>query len=265
MSSGDHRKRYRAEPPDAEFALQKAREIWSRDTRRPRAVATEDEDFCGFFGCGVLVFLSLWTLLECFDQIPPGGEVCHLMWTLMFLKIYARNTVLSSLAGGVDPDTYMKWVWLFLDDIVYLNCHVIIWKNRLKLDRGNDCLTSVDCTDCRIPNHGPDFASHKFNKKSGLRPMYIKCPAGFANPEETLFMQQRVRNRQETINERVKNWKAIDGMWRHEITRHGDAFRAILIVSQLAINSGERLFPCRYRDPPYHGPGGEMDLDDDGL
>ncbi|CAB9515430.1 unknown protein [Seminavis robusta] len=171
------------------------------------------------------------------------------MWTLMFLKIYARNTVLSSLAGGVDPDTYMKWVWLFLDGIVYLECHVIIWENQLKLDRGNDCLTSVDCTDCRIPNHGPDFASHKFNK-SGLRyeialciltgdvvwlngpfecgkwpdisifqsallgmladnerveaddgyvgdhPMYIKCPAGFANPEETLFMRQSTSNAQ---------------------------------------------------------------------
>ena len=31
-------------------------------------------------------------------------------------------------------------------------------------------------------------------------PQGVKCPKSFANPEETLFMQQRARNRQETIN-----------------------------------------------------------------
>lgn len=183
-------------------------------------------------------------------------------------------------------------------------------------DGSNDCLVSVDCTDCRIPNRGLDFASHKFKNKSGLRyevalciltgdivwingpyecglwpdinifrhvllamlapferveaddgyvgdsPMYVKCPAGFANPEETLFMQQRVRNRQETVNNRFKFWECLNVNWRHEIHHHGDAFRVIAIVTQLSINAGERLFPCGYRDPPYHGAGGKMDDDD---
>lgn len=44
----------------------------------------------------------------------------------------------------------------------------ITFQNRLKGDKGNDCLLSVDGTDCRIPEHGCKFHSHKF-KKSGLR------------------------------------------------------------------------------------------------
>ena len=76
----------------------------------------------------------------------------------------------------------------------------------------------------------------------GEHPQHIKCPAGFGNLEETEFMQQRVCNRQESINKRFKDWGALRQTWRHEITRHGDAFRVIVIVSQLAINQGEKLF-----------------------
>ena len=35
---------------------------------------------------------------------------------------------------------------------------------------------------------------------------HCKCPRGFTNPDETEAMQQRVRNRQETVNNRFKNW-----------------------------------------------------------
>jgi hypothetical protein len=180
----------------------------------------------------------------------------------------------------------------------------IIFENRFKKDKENDCLMSVDCTDFQIAEHGKKFYSFKY-KKSGLRyeiclciltgdivwingpyeagtyndimifrdavmtelspneqveadddyrgehPQHIKCPAGFANLEETEYMQQRCRNRQETINKRFKDWGALRQIWRHEITRHGLAFHVIAIVSQLAINLGEKLFECGYRDPPY--------------
>jgi hypothetical protein len=39
--------------------------------------------------------------------------------------------------------------------------------------------------------------------------------------------------------------------WRHEIDRHGEAFRVIATVSQLSINNEEKLFECGYRDLPY--------------
>jgi hypothetical protein len=86
----------------------------------------------------------------------------------------------------------------------------------------------------------------------GEHPLHIKCPKGFTNPQSTLFMQQRVRNRQETVNKRFKDWGLLKQVYRHEISGHGLAFRAIAVITQLSINSGEALFECGYRDPPYH-------------
>ena len=139
------------------------------------------------------------------------------------------------------------------------SCFQIVWSNRLKKDRGNDCLITCDGTDFQMPQLGPTFSSHKFKERSGLRyevalciltgdivwihgpfpcgsypdisifhdsllshlapyeqveaddgyigesPQYIKCPKSFTNPEETQYMQQRIRNRQETVSGAKRN------------------------------------------------------------
>jgi hypothetical protein len=43
----------------------------------------------------------------------------------------------------------------------------------------------------------------------GLAPRYVKCPKIFANLEETGFMPQCVRNRQETVNKQFKHWDCL--------------------------------------------------------
>ena len=167
----------------------------------------------------------------------------------------------------------------------------------------NDCKLNVDGVDCPIPNHGPAFASHKFNGKSAFRyelgtdiekgelawlhgpfpagywpdvkifrhalmqmldenerveaddgyigeaPGKVKCPMSFANPVENLKMQQIVRNRHETVNGRMKNWEILRVMYRHDLSTHGTVFRAIAVITQLAICNGEPLFPVDYKDP----------------
>ena len=171
---------------------------------------------------------------------------------------------------------------------------------------------SVDGVDCRAPNLGPAFSSHKFAKKGGLRyevalciltgdivwingpfpcgewndisifrsslmshlehgerveaddgyigehPRYIKCPAGFANPDITEFMQKRVRSRQETVNKRFKHFEILKQIFRNDLDLHGDAFRASAVITQIVITLGEKLFECGYRDPPY---GDDIDPD----
>lgn len=86
----------------------------------------------------------------------------------------------------------------------------------------------------------------------GEHPRHVKCPAGFANPPECEFMQQRV-NKQETINNRLKFWGILKQFFRHHefLCRHGDVVRAILVLTQIAINQGEQLFPCGYKDLPF--------------
>ena len=83
----------------------------------------------------------------------------------------------------------------------------------------------------------------------GEHPQHVKCPAGFGNRKENEKMQQRVRNRQESINNRFKFWGILAQEFRHDIADHGDVFRTVAVISQLEINQGERLFDCNYMDP----------------
>lgn len=83
----------------------------------------------------------------------------------------------------------------------------------------------------------------------GEAPRFVKCPKSIANDIDCDRMQQHVRNRQETINKRFKNWWMLKDLFRHEITDHGDVFRCVAIITQLQINGGERLFDVQCEDP----------------
>lgn len=84
----------------------------------------------------------------------------------------------------------------------------------------------------------------------GEAPTHIKCPKSFCNPKETEFMQQRVRNRHETVNKRFKQFGILKQAYRHNISNHGDVFRAIAVITEIAIVNGEPLFSCGYSDSP---------------
>lgn len=86
----------------------------------------------------------------------------------------------------------------------------------------------------------------------GESPQHVKCPASFTANPVTKFMQERVRSRQETINNRFKFWCILNHPYRHDLAEHGEVFRAVAVICQLAINQGERLFDCGYQDPPYN-------------
>jgi hypothetical protein len=86
----------------------------------------------------------------------------------------------------------------------------------------------------------------------GDAPRYIKCPKSFTNPQETLAMQNLVRSRQETVNKRFKDWAILSAPFRNreKIPIHGDVFRAIVVITQVSINNGEKLFQVDYDDIP---------------
>jgi hypothetical protein len=100
----------------------------------------------------------------------------------------------------------------------------------------------------------------------GEHPQHVKCPAGFANPPKFEYMQQIVTNRQETVNNRLKFWSILKQLFRHYefLCRHGVVVRAILVVTQIAINQGERLFPCGYKNPPFT-TAGNINITDSGY
>ena len=83
----------------------------------------------------------------------------------------------------------------------------------------------------------------------GESPMYVKCPKkDYVSSQEQKKMKQKVRCRQETVNKRFKQFEILRSTFRHDISLHGDVFRAITVLVQLQIEDGENLFNVEYND-----------------
>jgi hypothetical protein len=72
------------------------------------------------FGVGPHVTAIIWSKIT----KPYGAEPYHLLWTLLFLKVYASEEVLSNLIR-VCRNTYMKWVWSMLSAIQQIESQVV--------------------------------------------------------------------------------------------------------------------------------------------
>ena len=176
----------------------------------------------------------------------------------------------------------------------------IIWENRKIGDVGNDCLVSVDATDCEIPRQSaaPEaFYTHKHNGP-GLRyeialciltgdivsvigpfpcgdwpdievfrfalkqmlgdcerveaddgyvgddPVNVRVPGSVVHNHDgkQKYVRARVRRRHETVNKRIKQFKCMDTVFRHDLSFHAACFRACAVLTQLSINNGHPLF-----------------------
>ncbi|KAL7553209.1 hypothetical protein ACHAWF_016466, partial [Thalassiosira exigua] len=77
----------------------------------------------------------------------------------------------------------------------------------------------------------------------------VKCPASFPSKQENVAVQQYARCRQETVNTRFKQWEILKTVFCHDVADHGEVFRAIVFLTQLALHNGEPLFSVEYKDP----------------
>ena len=75
-----------------------------------------------------------------------------------------------------------------------------------------------------------------------------KCPNGITRQEESERLNQRQRNRHETVNERFKNFGCMSQKFRHSPDKHGTCFSCVVILTQLSIEHGEELFSIQYVD-----------------
>ena len=82
--------------------------------------------FLSYFGTTPWVCSFLWAMLKPFETMPRGVKPCHLLWALMFMKVYATETVHAGIAG-CDEKTFRKWSWLFVKGISQLEtCFVSV-------------------------------------------------------------------------------------------------------------------------------------------
>ena len=78
-------------------------------------------------------------------------------------------------------------------------------------------------------------------------PTKIKTPDDYDTLEEKRA-KDLARARHETVNRRFKQFKCLKEVFRHGLTKHGDVFRAVAVITQLTIEAGSRLFSVEYQD-----------------
>ena len=86
------------------------------------ATTTNMRRFTSMLGASPKVVALLWMIA---GETTNASKLEHLLWALMFLKVYASEAVHAALAG-VDEKTFRKWSWFWVKviselDIVCLN------------------------------------------------------------------------------------------------------------------------------------------------
>lgn len=159
--------------------------------------------FLDHFGCAPEIASSLWIRIKLnkTSDVPAQARPQHLLWALLFMKVYSTESVLCSLCGGIDEKSFRKWKRIFIIEIAklapsevrfnvyYFNfivkkivCLLIIllsffnflkirWENRKRGAKGSICMVTVDGTDFRVKlvkGFWKKYWSHKFHSP-GLR------------------------------------------------------------------------------------------------
>jgi DDE superfamily endonuclease len=146
-----------------------AREALGMPLNKVFVADKENKVFRGFFGAPVEVVADIWNriLPLIHDEYKASAKPKHLLWALVFIKIYSTEEVHCRIVGWPDPKTFRKWSWYFLQKIANMKDDVILLDNRLQgYDGSTNSLMSVDGTDCPTMEpwpFDPKWYSHKFN------------------------------------------------------------------------------------------------------
>ena len=147
-------------------------------TNRKWKSKDQDKRVRALFGAPLNIIADIWNMIwkklsneEKKALQDDGVEFKHLLYALVFLKIYSTEEAHCSICDWPSGRTFRKWSWYFVSKIAELEIDVIKLKNRFGgYKRGDkvhtNCFISVDCTDCPIYEPYPfdkKWFSHKFN------------------------------------------------------------------------------------------------------
>lgn len=76
-----------------------------------KASKSHETCFRSHFGTSSDIVAEIWFRLE--KKLVSSAYPWHLLWALLFMKVYATEPVLCSMCGGIDPKTLRKWTRYF--------------------------------------------------------------------------------------------------------------------------------------------------------
>jgi hypothetical protein len=95
------------------------------------------------FGVSPVVVCSVWNRMSLWCCLPEKCRPKHLLWTLLFLKVYATELILATLCG-CDPETYRGWVKSVLEGLNRLQPFVVRINNNSRRRIADLCFNSSD-------------------------------------------------------------------------------------------------------------------------
>ena len=174
---------------------------YGKDIMKTNCCYTLLRKFRSFFGISPIVCSNAYNKISKDPDFPKQTKPYHLLWALMFLKLYSTESIVAGIAGCSEK-TFRKWSWTMLNlldrlefELVcqtsvvtmryalrYQLTHSIVvlkidWSSRLEQEynlvypNGTVVYATVDGTDFRIQEPTPfskRWYSHKFNGP-GLR------------------------------------------------------------------------------------------------
>ena len=151
----------------ANFSVNTLYEIARKMLDMDKPKAGDDKAFRSFFGAPIQLIHVLWNRIVAQAPLKANAHPKHLLWALMFLKVYAVGPVLRALCGWPSEGNHREWVWYFVGRIDDLRPDIIRLDNRFHgYDGTSHCLLSVDGVDCMINEPWPfdqKWFSQKFN------------------------------------------------------------------------------------------------------
>ena len=90
-----------------------------------RSLQTEDREFREDFGVGAITAITTWYLLEFNHHIPTGGLVMHMIWAMIFIKVYSKEVTMLKMAGIKCGKKFRKWIWPFISGLGDLESQVV--------------------------------------------------------------------------------------------------------------------------------------------
>ena len=94
------------------------------------------------------------------------------------------------------------------------------------------------------------FCEEKVEADDGYRgePYYMSLPNELGGGGERQRKAKTVaRQRQETINQKFKEWKILQSRYRHDVKFHKTVFRAIATITQIDLRSAQFSFQVEYK------------------
>jgi hypothetical protein len=111
----------------------------------------KDARIKSLFGASSLIIAEIWHQIK--DTISledPNAERKHMLWALVFLRVYATEEIYCAIVGWPNAETFRKYYWYFINKIFKLGEFPLIPARISKYITGTDRHSTVLTLDTSV-------------------------------------------------------------------------------------------------------------------